>query len=86
MPICTVTVAKLALSPQQKSQIAEATAASHSAQIVDITAEYVRIDLQHIPATRMIEFGRFLPAPGDEAEWEKVMSPKKWGSLPKQQQ
>ncbi|MCA0912425.1 tautomerase family protein [Marinobacter nauticus] len=32
MPICTVTVANLALSQQQKSQIAEATAAAHNAQ------------------------------------------------------
>jgi hypothetical protein len=53
---------------------------------VDITADDVWIYLPHIPATRMIEFGRFLPAPGDEAEWEKVMSPEKRGSLPKQQQ
>ncbi|WP_370231460.1 hypothetical protein [Marinobacter nauticus] len=86
MPNCTATAGDLAFSPQQKSQIAEATTVAHSTQIVDITAEYVRIDLQHIPATRMIEFGRFLPEPGDEAEWEKVMSPEKWGSLPKQQQ
>jgi hypothetical protein len=49
---------------------------------VDITADDVRIYLPHIP----IEFGRFLPAPGDEAEREKVMSPEKRGSLPKQQQ
>ncbi|MGQ7271012.1 hypothetical protein [Marinobacter nauticus] len=86
MPISTVTVADPALSPQQRSQIAEATTAFHSAQMVDITADDVRIYLQYIPATRMIEFGRFLPAPGDEAEWEKVMSPEKRGSLPKQQQ
>ena len=46
------------------------------AQIVDITAEDVWIYLQDIPATQMIEFGRFLPAPGDEAEWEKGMSSK----------
>ena len=53
------------------------------AQIVDITTEDVWIYLQDIPATQMIEFGRFLPAPGDEAEWEKGMSPKKRASLPK---
>ncbi|TPW24472.1 cis-3-chloroacrylic acid dehalogenase [Marinobacter nauticus] len=44
------------------------------AHIVDITAEDVWIYLQDIPATQMIEFGRFLPAPGDEAEREKGMS------------
>ena len=52
------------------------------AQIIEITAEDVWIYLQDIPATQMIEFGRFLPAPGDEAEWEKGMSPGKRGSLP----
>lgn len=53
------------------------------AQIVDITAEDVWIYLQDIPATQRIEFGRFLPAPGDEGEWEKEISPEKRGSLPK---
>ena len=53
------------------------------AQIVDITAEDVWIYLQDIPDTQMIEFGRFLPAPGEEAEWEKGMSPEKRASLPK---
>ena len=53
------------------------------AQIVDITAEDVWIYLQDIPATQMIEFGRFLPAPGDEDEWERGMSTDKRGSLPK---
>lgn len=142
MPTYTVTVANLYLSPQHKSQIAEAITTAHSAQtgaprffaqvlfsaadegdhfvggrvntapqvyvhglvregrsieikqalmsqmleeiakIVDITAEDVWIYLQDIPATQMIEFGRFLPAPGDEAEWEKGMSPDKRASLP----
>ncbi|MTI99736.1 MAG: cis-3-chloroacrylic acid dehalogenase [Marinobacter adhaerens] len=141
MPTYTVTVANLSLSPQQKSQIAEAITAAHNArtgaprffaqvlfyatnkgdhfvggrvntapqvyvhglvregrsieikqalmsqmleeitQIVHITAEDVWIYLQDIPATQMIEFGRFLPAPGDEAEWEKGMSPEKRASL-----
>ena len=143
MPTYTVTVANLSLSPQQKSQIAEAITAAHSAQtgaprffaqvlfsaanegdhfvggrvnsapqvyvhglvregrsaevkqalmsqmleevaqIVGITGEDVWIYLQDIPATQMIEFGRFLPAPGDEAEWAKEMSPEKRASLPK---
>lgn len=141
MPTCTVTVANLSLSPQQKSQIAEAITAAHSAQtgaprffaqvlfyaanegdhfvggrvntapqvyvhglvregrsieikqalmsqmleeiahIVDITAEDAWIYLQDIPATQMIEFGRFLPAPGEEAEWEKGMTPEKRAGL-----
>ncbi len=143
MPTYNVTVANLSLSPQQKSQIAEAITAAHNAQtgaprffaqvlfyaanqgdhfvggrvntapqvyvhglvregrsieikqalmsqmleevaqIVDITAEDVWIYLQDIPATQMIEFGRFLPAPGDEAEWEKGISPGKRASLAK---
>ena len=143
MPTYTVTVANLSLSPQQKSQIAEAITAAHStqtgaprffaqvlfsaanegehfvggrlntapqiyvhglvregrsieikqalmsqmleeiAQIVEITAEDVWIYLQDIPATQMIEFGRCLPAPGDEAEWEEAMNPEKRASLPK---
>ncbi|MBW3226473.1 tautomerase family protein [Marinobacter adhaerens] len=144
MPTYTVTVANLSLSPQQKSQIAEAITAAHNAQtgaprffaqvlfsaanegdhfvggkvntapqvyvhglvregrsieikqalmsqmleeiahIVGIKAEDVWIYLHDIPATQMIEFGRFLPAPGDEAEWEKGMSPEKRASLLKQ--
>ena len=143
MPTYTVTVANLSLSPQQKSQIAEAITAAHSAQtgaprffaqvlfsaanevdhfvgdrvntapqvyvhglvrdgrsidikqalmsqmleeiaqIMDISAEGVWIYLQDIPATQMIEFGRFLPAPGDEAEWERGMTPEKRSRLPK---
>ena len=51
-------------------------------QITGITAEDVWIYLQDIPATQMIEFGRFLPAPGDEAEWEKKMTPEKRSGLP----
>ncbi|WP_264192159.1 hypothetical protein [Marinobacter nauticus] len=34
------------------------------AQIVDITAEDVWIYLQDIPATQMIEFGRFFASAG----------------------
>ena len=143
MPTYTVTVANLSLSPQQKSQIAEAITAAHSAQtgaprffaqvlfsatsegdhfvggrvntapqvyvhglvregrsteikqalmsqmleeiaqIINITAEKVWIYLQDIPATQMIEFGRFLPAPGEEVEWEKGMSSEERASLPK---
>ena len=143
MPTYTVTVANLSLSPQQKSQIAEAITAAHNAQtgaprffaqvlfhaanegnhfmggrvntapqvyvhglvregrsieikqalmsqmleeiaqIINITAEKVWIYLQDIPATQMIEFGRFLPAPGEEVEWEKGMSSEERASLPK---
>lgn len=52
-------------------------------QIAGITTEDVWIYLQDIPATQMIEFGRFLPAPGDEAEWEREMTPEKRSRLPK---
>ncbi|MCR8913302.1 tautomerase family protein [Marinobacter panjinensis] len=53
------------------------------ARIAGITAEDVWIYLQDIPATQMIEFGRFLPTPGKEAEWEKGMTPEKRSRLPK---
>ena len=53
------------------------------AHIVDIPAEDVWIYLQDIPANQMMEFGRFLPAPGEEAEWEKGMSSEKGARLPK---
>jgi hypothetical protein len=53
------------------------------AQLVDLKGEDAWIYLQDIPATQMIEYGRFLPAPGDEAEWAKEMSPEKRASLPK---
>ncbi|HKK54798.1 tautomerase family protein [Marinobacter sp.] len=142
MPTYTVTVANLALSLQQKSQVAEAITTAHHTQtgaprffaqvlfcaaiegehfvggsvnkspqvyvhglvrqgrstgvkqalmsqmleeivrIADITTEDVWIYLQDIPATQMIEFGRFLPAPGDEAEWEREMTPEKRSRLP----
>jgi phenylpyruvate tautomerase PptA (4-oxalocrotonate tautomerase family) len=81
MPTYTVTVANLALSPKQKSQIAEAITTAHNAQtgaprffaqvLFSSTHEGVWIYLQDIPETQMIEFGRFLPAPGEEAEWER---------------
>lgn len=50
-------------------------------RIAGITAEEIWIYLQNIPPTQMIEFGRFLPAPGDEAAWEKGMSPEKRAML-----
>jgi len=52
MLTCTVTVADLSLSLQQKSQIDEAITAAHSAQIVAITADGVRNYLQDIPPPR----------------------------------
>lgn len=51
-------------------------------RIAEITAEDIWIYLQDIPATQMIEFGRFLPAPGDEAEWERGLTPEKRSTLP----
>lgn len=59
------------------SQVLEAVV-----QIAGITAEDIWIYLQDIPATQMIEFGRFLPAPGDEAEWEREMTRAKRSNLP----
>lgn len=52
-------------------------------RIAGITAEEAWIYLEDIPATQMIEFGRFLPAPGEEAEWEKGMTPERRARLSK---
>ena len=52
-------------------------------RIAGLTVEDIWIYLQDIPATQMIEFGRFLPAPGGEAEWEREMTPEKRSRLPK---
>ena len=71
MPTYTVTVGNLSLSLQQTSQIT-----------AGITVEDAWIYLQDIPATQMIEFGRFLPAPGEEAQWERGMTPEKRSTLP----
>ncbi|WP_404363223.1 tautomerase family protein [Marinobacter sp.] len=137
MPTYTVTTANLALSPQQKSRIADAITTAHSNQtgaprffaqvifsavaegdhfvggkgnsepqlfvsgliregrsdevkqalmsqmLVEITATagvsatHVWIYLQDIPATQMMEFGRFLPAPGQEEAWIQEMNDQK---------
>lgn len=45
--------------------------------IANVSPEDVWIYLQDIPANQMIEFGRFLPAPGDEEEWVQGLSPAK---------
>ncbi|MDK8464764.1 tautomerase family protein [Marinobacter sp. SS13-12] len=52
------------------------------AMITGVTTEDIWIYLQDLPAAQMVEFGRFLPAPGDEAEWERGMSPEKRAKLP----
>ncbi|GAA0842910.1 hypothetical protein GCM10009113_11840 [Marinobacter szutsaonensis] len=51
-------------------------------RIAGVTVEDVWIYLQDIPATQMIEFGRFLPAPGNEAEWERGMTSETRARLP----
>ncbi|WP_166262070.1 tautomerase family protein [Marinobacter salicampi] len=46
-------------------------------KIAGITPEDIWIYLQEIPPAQMIEFGRFLPTPGQEEEWKKAISSKK---------
>ncbi|HKJ27986.1 MAG TPA: tautomerase family protein [Anaerolineales bacterium] len=63
---------KQALMSQMLEQIAAITA---------MEAEDIWIYLQDVAAEQMIEFGRFLPAPGQEDEWVKGLSPAKQRAL-----
>lgn len=47
-------------------------------QITGVAARHVWIYLQDIQAAQMIEFGRFLPLPGEEEAWIQEMA----GELP----
>ncbi|SFR61112.1 Phenylpyruvate tautomerase PptA, 4-oxalocrotonate tautomerase family [Marinobacter daqiaonensis] len=49
--------------------------------IAGISVEDIWIYLQEIPSVQMIEFGRFLPAPGEEEEWKRGLSPEKQADL-----
>lgn len=46
-----------------------------------LKSEDIWVYLQDIPAQQMIEFGRFLPAPGQESEWQKGFSAAKKRAL-----
>jgi phenylpyruvate tautomerase PptA (4-oxalocrotonate tautomerase family) len=51
--------------------------ASRTREIASVGAEDVWVYLQDIPAEQMVEFGRVLPAPGAEEQWQKGLSPAK---------
>lgn len=46
-------------------------------EIAGAKAEDIWVYMQDIPPTQMIEFGRFLPAPGEEEEWKQGISEEK---------
>ena len=44
-------------------------------EIAGVGAEDIWVYVQDIPPEQMVEFGRVLPAPGAEAQWQKDLSP-----------
>ena len=46
-------------------------------EIAGVGAEDIWVYVQDIPPEQMVEFGRVLPAPGAEAQWQKDLSPGK---------
>ena len=46
-------------------------------EISGVGAEDVWVYVQDIPPEQMVEFGRVLPAPGAERQWQKDLSPGK---------
>jgi phenylpyruvate tautomerase PptA (4-oxalocrotonate tautomerase family) len=51
--------------------------ASKAREISGDGAEDIWVYVQDIPPEQMVEFGRVLPAPGAEAQWQKDLSPEK---------
>jgi phenylpyruvate tautomerase PptA (4-oxalocrotonate tautomerase family) len=51
--------------------------ASKAREISGVGAEDIWVYVQDIPPEQMVEFGRVLPAPGAEAQWQKDLSPEK---------
>jgi len=46
-------------------------------EISGVGAEDIWVYVQDIPPEQMVEFGRVLPAPGAEEQWQKAFSPAK---------
>ncbi|MGA2058423.1 MAG: tautomerase family protein [Bradyrhizobium sp.] len=46
-------------------------------EISGVGAEDIWVYIQDIPPEQMVEFGRVLPAPGAEEQWQKGLSPVK---------
>ena len=55
--------------------------ADQATAIAGVGAEDVWVYLQDLEAGQMIEFGRFLPAPGDEREWTENLTGDKRAAL-----
>lgn len=55
--------------------------AGEATAITGVGAEDVWVYLQDLEATQMIEFGRFLPAPGEEREWTENLTREKRAAL-----
>lgn len=58
-----------------------AEVAAQAAEICSVGSEDVWMYLQDIDADQMIEYGRVLPAPGEEAAWRAGISPEKEAAL-----
>lgn len=63
-------------TPEQKRGLTEALCAQLG-PAAGVGPEDVWVYLQEIAAEQMIEFGRTLPAPGQEAAWRQGFSPEK---------
>jgi phenylpyruvate tautomerase PptA (4-oxalocrotonate tautomerase family) len=50
---------------------------SKTREISGVGAEDIWVYVQDIPPEQMVEFGRTLPAPGAEEQWQKGLSPLK---------
>lgn len=46
-------------------------------EISGVGAEDIWVYVQDLPPEQMVEFGRVLPAPGAEAQWQEALSPSK---------
>ncbi len=58
-----------------------ATVAESAAEICSVQQEDVWMYIQDIEAEQMIEYGRVLPAPGEEAAWKAGISEEKIAAL-----
>jgi hypothetical protein len=52
-------------------------------EISGVGLEDIWVYVQDIPPEQMVEFGRVLPAPGAEEQWQKALSPGKREQLAK---
>jgi len=55
--------------------------AARAAAIAALSPEDVWVYVQDIPAEQMVEFGRVLPPPGKESEWQRGLGAEKRAAL-----